>query len=243
MPTAPARVALVTGAARGLGLEIVRALAARGHRVYLSARSLAKAEAATRPLRDTGLHVAPLALDVTDAASIAEAAARVGGETGALHVLVNNAGVLLDEPNTALDVPIPVVRATFEADCFGPWAVIQAFAPLLRRARGARVVNVSSTAGSLSELAAGVHEDAWGPPAYCASKAALNALTILAARAFGKDRVLVNACCPGWLRTDMGGPAATLSAAEGADTPVWLATLPDDGPTGGFFAGREPTPW
>ena len=243
MPTAPARVALVTGAARGLGLEIVRGLAARGHRVYLSARSLAKAEAATRPLRDTGLDVAPLALDVTDAASIAEAAARVGGETGALHVLVNNAGVLLDEPNTALDVPIPVVRATFEADCFGPWAVIQAFAPLLRRARGARVVNVSSTAGSLSELAAGVHEDAWGPPAYCASKAALNALTILAARAFGKDRVLVNACCPGWLRTDMGGPAATLSAAEGADTPVWLATLPDDGPTGGFFAGRQPTPW
>ncbi len=243
MPSRPARVALVTGASRGLGLEIVRALATLGHRTWLSARSLAKASAAAALLRAAGLDVLPLALDVTDAASIAAAAARVERETGALHALVHNAGVLLDEPHTALDVPLSVVRATFEADAFGPLAVTQAFAALLRRARGARVVNVSSTAGSLTELAAGVHEDAWGPPAYCAAKAALNALTILLARAFEKDRVLVNACCPGWLRTDMGGPSATLSAAEGADTPVWLATLPDDGPTGGFFADRAPTPW
>lgn len=243
MTSPPVRTALVTGAARGLGLEIARGLARLGHRVFLSARSVAQATEAAGPLRDAGLDVVPLALDVADATSIAAAVGRVEREAGALDVLVNNAGVLLDERNDALDVPMDAVRATFEVDCFGPWATMQAFAPLLRRSRSGRVVNVSSTAGSLSELAAAVHEGAWGPPAYCAAKAALNALTILAARAFGKDRVLVNACCPGWLRTAMGGPDATLSAEEGADTPLWLATLEDGGPTGGFFAGRKPTAW
>ncbi len=237
------RLALVTGAAQGLGLEIVRGLASAGHRVYLSARHLARATEAATPLRTAGLDVVPLALDVADAASIAAAAAHVGREARSLDVLVNNAAVLLDEPHTALTVPIDVVRATFEVDVLGPWAVTQAFAALLRASGAGRVVNVSSTAGSLTELAAGTAPGAWGPPAYCAAKAALNALTILQARAFAGTSVLVNGCCPGWLRTKMGGPSATHSAAEGADTPLWLATLPVGGPTGGFFADRRPTPW
>lgn len=237
------RIALVTGAAKGLGLEIARGLGERGQRVYLSARSLARAEAAAGPLRAAGWDVRPLALDVGDAASIAAASQLVAREAPRLDVLVNNAGVLLDEPHDALDVPLDLVRRTLEVDLLGPWAVLQAFAPLLRRSRSGRVVNVSSTAGSLHDLAADMAARTWGPPAYCTAKAALNALTILAARAFAGDRVLVNACCPGWLRTDMGGPGATLSAAEGADTPLWLATLPDGGPTGGFFSERAPHPW
>ena len=250
VPSRPDRrsapVALVTGAATGLGLEIVRALAARGQRVWLSARTFRRAADAAAPLVAAGLAVEPLALDVADAASTAAAARVVEASGHGLDVLVNNAGVLLDEPHDALTVPLDVVRATLEVDLLGPWAVTQAFAPLLRGSRAPRVVNVSSTAGSLHDLAAGAAPDAWGPPAYCTAKAALNALTVLTARAFERGRgprVLVNACCPGWLRTGMGGPAATLSAAEGADTPVWLATLPDDGPTGGFFSERQPYPW
>jgi len=237
------RIALVTGAAKGLGLEIARGLASRDHRVFLTARDAEKAKAAALSLSRAGLDVVPLTLDVADEASIEAAVASVARTHDRLDVLVNNAGVLLDEPHTALTVPLATARSTFEVDLFGPWAVTQAFAPLLRASRGARVVHVSSTAGSLSDLAAGTAPGAWGPPAYCASKAALNALTILLARAFANDRVLVNACCPGWLRTDMGGPAAPLSAAQGADTPIWLATLPDGGPTGGFFSERAPHPW
>lgn len=239
----PPRLALVTGAAAGLGLEIARGLASAGHRVFLSARDLPRATAAAAPLRAAGLDVVPLALDVADAASIRAAATAVAREARALDVLVNNAGVLLDEAETALTVPLDVVRATFEVDVLGPWAVTQAFAPLLRAAAAGRVVNVSSTAGSLTDLAAGAAPGAWGPPAYCVAKAALNALTILEARAFAGTPVLVNACCPGWLRTAMGGPSAPLSAREGADTPLFLATLPDGGPTGGFFADRRPIPW
>ena len=239
----PPRLALVTGAAAGLGLEIARGLASAGHRVLLTARGLPRATAAAAPLRAAGLDVAPLALDVADAASIRAAATAVAREARALDVLVNNAGVLLDEAETALTVPLDVVRATFEVDVLGPWAVTQAFAPLLRASPAGRVVNVSSTAGSLTDLAAGTAPGAWGPPAYCVAKAALNALTILEARAFAGTPVLVNACCPGWLRTAMGGPSAPLSAREGADTPLFLATLPAGGPTGGFFADRQPIPW
>src|SRR5262245_8885797 len=248
MPAASSlRFALVTGAAKGIGVEIARGLARRGHVVYLTARDLGKASEASEAIRRDGpgaLDIRPLALDVTDVASVVAAAAHVGREAGRLDVLVNNAGVLLDERETALTATLDAARATFETNLFGPWAVTQAFAPLLRRGRSARVVNVSSTAGSLQDLAAS-HPggDDFGPPAYCASKAALNALTILQARALEGDRVLVNCCCPGWVKSDMGGPSAPLSPAEGADTPVWLATLSDDGPTGGFFSGRQPTPW
>lgn len=240
---AEARIALVTGAARGLGLAIARGLARRGQRVHLSARDAGRAARAAQALTAEGLEVRPLALDVADAASIAAAVAHLTRTEGRLDVLVNNAGVLLDEPHDALSVPLDVLRTTLEVDLVGPWALLQACAPLLRRGRSPRVVNVSSTAGSLHDLAAGTQPGAWGPPAYCTAKAALNAFTVLAARALARDRVLVNACCPGWVRTDMGGPDATLSPEEGADTPLWLTDLPDDGPTGGFFSERAPHPW
>ena len=170
MPDRP--IALVTGAAKGLGLEIARGLAERGQRVYLSGRSHERARAAAAPLVAAGLDVRPLTLDVEDGPSIEAAATRISREATRLDVLVNNAAVLLDEPYDALDVPLDLVRRTLEVDLVGPWAVLQAFAPLLRRSRAARVVNVSSSAGSLHDLAAGAAPGAWGPPAYCTAKAA-----------------------------------------------------------------------
>ncbi len=237
-------MALVTGAATGIGTAVARGLARKGMSVWLTARDEAEGGAAAGRLRGEGLDVRFLRLDVTDAASVRAAVGAVERESGRLDVLVNNAGVLLDEGTRALDVAAETVRATMETNALGPLLVTQRFAPLLKRAGGARVVNVSSTAGSLGDMAASV--DAFGgfvAPAYCASKAALNALTIALAKELKGDGVLVNAMCPGWVRTAMGGEDAPLSPEEGADTAIWLATLPDDGPTGGFFFERAPTPW
>lgn len=234
----------MTGAATGIGAEIVRGLAKKGMSVWLTARDERAGEAAARSRRDEGLDVRFLLLDVTDEVSIRTAAETVARESGRLDVLVNNAGVLLDEGTPALALTAETLRATMETNALGALRVTQAFAPLLRAAGSARVVNVSSTAGSLSDMAASV--DAFGgflAPAYCASKAALNALTISLARELRADHVLVNAMCPGWVRTAMGGPDAPLSPEQGADTAIWLATLPDDGPTGGFFYERAPTAW
>ena len=237
-------VALVTGAATGIGLEIVRGLARRGMTAWLTARDASRGEAAARRLRDDGLDVRFVRLDVTSDASVAAAVAVVERESGRLDVLVNDAGVLLDEGTAPVDLSPDVLRATLEVNTVGPLRVTRAFAPLLRRGGHGRVVNVSSTAGSLAEMAA--ETDAFGgflAPAYAASKAALNALTISFAQTLRADGVLVNAMCPGWVRTAMGGPSAPLGPEEGADTALWLATLPDDGPTGGFFSERAPTPW
>lgn len=237
------RTALVTGAARGIGAATAARLADDGFAVAVVDLDADAAVLAAGQINAAGGTAIGIGCDVADEAQVAAAVARTVADFGSLDVLVNNAGVLLDEAETALTVPLDVVRATFEVDVLGPWAVTQAFAPLLRASAAGRVVNVSSTAGSLTDLAAGAAPGAWGPPAYCVAKAALNALTILEARAFAGTPVLVNACCPGWLRTAMGGPSAPLSAREGADTPLFLATLPDGGPTGGFFADRRPIPW
>ena len=243
-PPAPAGghpAALVTGAAKGLGLEVARGLSTRGFTTFVGARDpLRGQDAASALAADTGGDVRFVRLDVTDEASVAEAAATIGAEAGRLDVLVNNAGVLLDEGGSVTTLDAATLRATLETNALGALRVTQACLPLLRRSAHPRIVNVSSTAGSIADMAAG---DGWRAPAYRVSKAALNAVTALLASELRKDRFLVNACCPGWLRTDMGGPAATLSAAQGADTPLWLATLPDDGPTGGFFSERAPHPW
>jgi NAD(P)-dependent dehydrogenase (short-subunit alcohol dehydrogenase family) len=196
--------------------------------------------AAERLARETGADVRFLPLDVTDEGSVRRAAAAVAAEGGRLDVLVNNAGVLLDEGGRVATLDAPTLRATLETNALGALRVTQAFLPLLRRSPHPRVVNVSSTAGSITDMAAA---EGWRAPAYRVSKAALNAVTALFASELRAERILVNACCPGWLRTDMGGPSASRSAAEGADTPLWLATLPDDGPTGGFFSERRPHPW
>jgi NAD(P)-dependent dehydrogenase (short-subunit alcohol dehydrogenase family) len=237
MPTA-----LVTGASTGIGLEIVRALARRGYRTFLTARSEAKSAAAAAPLRGEGLPVEPLALEVTDPRSVEAAAREAERRMKALDALVSNAAVLLDEAVEADDLDPEVLATTLAVNTVAPLRVVRAFLPLLRRSRAGRIVFVSSTAGSLADLADRADGD-FTAPAYCASKAALNSLAISLSHALRADRILVNACCPGWVRTAMGGPHAPLAPAEGADTPVWLATLPDDGPTGGFFLERAPTPW
>jgi NAD(P)-dependent dehydrogenase (short-subunit alcohol dehydrogenase family) len=230
------QVALVTGANRGIGLEIVRQLAAKGITVILAARDPRRAEEAAQPLKAQGLAVIPRQLDVTDQASVDQLAREVEAEFGGLDILINNAGVFIDrnQPGTAAD--LDVVRATLETNLYGPWRLSEVFLPLMRRAGRGRIVNLSSGLGALSEMGGGY-------PGYRVSKTALNALTRILADELRGSGVLVNSACPGWVRTEMGGANAPRSVEQGADTPVWLATLPDDGPTGGFFRDRQPIPW
>jgi NAD(P)-dependent dehydrogenase (short-subunit alcohol dehydrogenase family) len=220
------RIALVSGATRGIGAEIARELAAEhGHLVYAGARN--PGDVAEQD------GVVPVELDVTDERTVGEARERIGSESGMLDALVNNAGVYGD-PTGAADYDLDRAHEVLEVNTFGPWRLIEAFLPLLRESDAPRIVNVSSGAGQLSDMNG-------GRAAYRVSKAGLNALT----RTLASDErwLKVNTMCPGWVRTDMGGSAAPRSVEEGADTAVWLATLPDDGPTGGFFRHRKPIPW
>ncbi|MFK4264536.1 SDR family NAD(P)-dependent oxidoreductase [Streptomyces milbemycinicus] len=232
----PQPVSLVTGANRGIGLEVCGQLAALGHTVLLTARSLDAAEAAARRPAEGGRRsVHPLRLDVTDDADVERAAAEVADRYGRLDVLVNNAAVHYDTWQRAVTADLDVVREAAETNLYGPWRTVRAFAPLLRAGAHPRVVNVSSEAASLTNMGGGT-------PAYTASKAGLNALTRMLAAELRADGVLVNAVCPGWVATDMGGPGGRPVAA-GARSVVWAATLPDSGPTGGFFRDGRPLPW
>ena len=228
-------VALVTGANRGIGLEVCRQLAGLGYAVVLGSRDLAKGERAVAGLAPHGRVVQPCQLDVTDSESIERARARVAADFGRLDVLVNNAAILYDTWQRALDADLAQVREALETNLFGAWNMVRAFLPLLRQSRHARVVNVSSEAGSLAGMGGGT-------PAYSLSKAALNALTRMLAAELREDGILVNAVCPGWVATDMGG-AGGRPVAAGAASVVWAATLPDDGPTGGFFRDGRPLKW
>jgi NAD(P)-dependent dehydrogenase (short-subunit alcohol dehydrogenase family) len=232
---AETRTALVTGGNRGIGLEICRQLARRGCRVVLGARDRERGEAAARSLASDG-DVVWRRVDVTDFASLPPLAAELERDFGGVDVLVNNAGVLLDESTPILDLAMETAKETFETNLFGALAATQAFLPGMLRRRHGRIVNVSSGAGHVSEM-----QDY--APAYSISKAALNALTRQTAYAARGRNVLVNAVDPGWVRTDMGGSGAPRSVEQGADTVVWLATLPDGGPTGGFFRDRRQVPW
>jgi NAD(P)-dependent dehydrogenase (short-subunit alcohol dehydrogenase family) len=220
------RVALVSGSSRGIGAEIARELAAdHGFLVYAGARNpedVAEQDG-----------VVPVRLDVIDHASVDAARDRIASEVGRLDSLVNNAGIYGD-PVGAADYDLDRAHEVLEVNTFGPWRLIEAFLPLLRESDVPRIVNVSSGAGQLSDMNG-------GRAAYRLSKAALNALT----RTLASDErwVKVNTMCPGWVRTDMGGAAAPRSLEQGADTAVWLATLPRDGPSGGFFRDRKPIPW
>lgn len=230
------RVALVTGAYRGIGLEVSRQLALRGFSVLLSARDSSKAQAAAEPLRRQGLKVLPAQLDVTDERSVEAAARFVERRFGRLDVLVNNAAILYDDWQRAENADLDTAREAFETNTLGPWRVSQAFLPLLRKSEHPRIVNVSSESGSLSSMGGGT-------PAYSVSKAALNVLTRKLADELRPSRVLVNSVCPGWVATEMGGPDAPRTPEEGAASVVWAATLPDNGPTGGFFRDGEPLAW
>jgi len=223
-------ISLVTGGNRGIGREVCRQLADRGYHVVLTARS---AQAATAAARAAGAE--PLPLDVTDPGSIAAAARQVGERHGRLDVLVNNAAIDYDTGQRAIDADLAVVREAAETNLYGPWLMVQQFLPLLRASEHPRIVNVSSEAASLASMGGGT-------PAYTASKVGLNALTRMLAAELRRDHVLVNAVCPGWVATDMGGPGGRPVEA-GAASVVWAATLPDSGPTGGFFRDGHPLPW
>jgi NAD(P)-dependent dehydrogenase (short-subunit alcohol dehydrogenase family) len=230
------RVAVVTGANRGIGLEVCRRLAAAGQHVVLGSRSAAAGEAAARSLAARGLAVDAHPLDVTDDESVRALADHVEHALGGVDVLVNNAGLLLDEDGDVLAVDVQHFRDSMETNVYGPLRLAQALMPgMIARGYG-RIVNVSSGAGQLSSMGG------YAPP-YSLSKAALNALTRqLASTARARD-VLVNAVDPGWVRTDMGGPGAPRSVAEGADTIVWCATLPRGGPSGRLFHDRKEVAW
>lgn len=235
------RVALVTGANRGLGLEISRQLASKGHTVIMGSRDLAKCEAAAENLREGEAEVHVVPIDVGDAANIAAAVKTIGDRFGVLDVLVNNAGVLLEAWGTLpSDITLEQMRATFEVNFFGVFEMTRACLPLLRKSRAARIVNLSTDMASLGTLddPKSVVYEVWAP-AYQASKVGVNALTALFAKELKHTNIKVNSASPGWARTAMGGKEAPLSAAEGADTAVWLATLPDDGPSGAFFSSSR----
>jgi NAD(P)-dependent dehydrogenase (short-subunit alcohol dehydrogenase family) len=238
MPTTPAQphVALVTGANRGLGLETARQLLTKGLRVALSGRDEAATERARRGLSDLSVNAIAVRLDVTDRRSIDAARTTIGARLGTVDVLVNNAGIVLDEDQNALTTSTEDYERTLETNVLGVIEVCRVFVPPMATRRFGRVVNVSSTAGQLSTMSTYA-------PAYSISKAALNALTRVLAATYREQGVLVNAVCPGWVRTDMGGPSAPRSVEQGADSIVWLATLPDNGPTGGFFRDRKQIAW
>ncbi|HYB13002.1 MAG TPA: SDR family oxidoreductase [Myxococcota bacterium] len=234
------RIALVTGANRGLGFEASRQLARLGLRVVITARDEAKGREAAHTLANEGLDVLFHALDVTSARSVA-AVARFGElEFGGIDVLVNNAGVMLDSRSPSASGVLPTelgaFERTYDTNVLGPVRLCQALAPGMRARGFGRVVNVSSGLGQLADMRGG-----W--PAYRSSKAALNALTRMLAAELAGTNVLVNSVDPGWVRTDMGGAQADRSTLEGSDTIVWAATLPDGGPSGGFFRDRKPIPW
>ncbi len=236
--TDPRRVAIVTGANRGIGVEICRQLARRDElRVVLTSRDESKGRAAVRTLRAGGLDVDFRQLDVTGERAAPLLAAYLAERYGRCDVLVNNAGVMLDPRGSrVVDSKPATYRETLETNLFGPLRLIQALVPLMKKGGYGRIVNLSSGQGQLSDMGPGT-------PAYRVSKTALNALTRTCAAELARSGILVNAMCPGWVRTDMGGPSAPRTLAQGADTAVWLATLPQDGPSGGFFRDRRSIPW
>ena len=230
------RVAIVSGGNRGIGLEVCGQLAASGQHVVLGSRVAAAGEKAARLLAARGLEVEAHPLDVTDDESVGALVDHVDRVLGGADVLVNNAGLLLDENGDVLEVDVQHFRECMETNVYGPLRLAQALMPRMMSRGYGRIVNVSSGAGQISTMSD------YAPP-YSLSKAALNALTrLLAAGAHGRD-VLVNAVDPGWVRTDMGGRAAPRSVAEGADTIVWCATLPTGGPSGRFFHDRKEVTW
>ena len=236
-------IAVVTGANRGLGLETARQLAKCDIRVIMTCRNPNRGEAAMEKLLAEGLDILFQPLDVTTESSVAELGAYIHSRCGRVDILVNNAGVSLDGHGTeeaggasVFNASLETLSATLKTNLYGPLLLAQELVPLMKQQHYGRIVNVSSGMGQLSDMEG-------KSPAYRISKTALNALTrILAAETRGFN-ILVNSVCPGWVRTDMGGPSAERTVEQGASGIVWAATLPDDGPSGGFFRDGQPIAW
>jgi NAD(P)-dependent dehydrogenase (short-subunit alcohol dehydrogenase family) len=237
MPRNP-RIALVTGANKGIGFEVARQLVRERFRVFVGARDKMAGKAATEKLNTENkeqANVSFLEIDVSDPASIKRAADQFGQQSDRLDALINNAGILLDEDKDVLTLSPQLFETTLRTNTLGPLLVAQAFVPFLRQSESARIVNVSSGGGQLSDGA-----DGWAP-GYCISKTALNGVTVQLAAAL--PAFAVNAVCPGWVRTDMGGANATRSVAEGASGIVWLAAEAPQRETGKFWRDRKVIPW
>jgi NAD(P)-dependent dehydrogenase (short-subunit alcohol dehydrogenase family) len=227
-------IALVTGANRGIGRETARQLAAKGYSVILSARDEGKAKSAAEELSAQGGDVRPLALDVSDPASMERAAAELAADPGQLDVLVNNAGIGSDFGVAGADPDFEAIQRALDTNFFGAYRLTIALLPLLRKSSSPRIVSVSSGMGGVAEMGG------WSP-GYRVSKAALNSMTRILSTELKDEGFLINSACPGFVATDMGGQfGAKKSVEDGAAGIVWLATLPDDGPTGGFFRDGKP---
>jgi NAD(P)-dependent dehydrogenase (short-subunit alcohol dehydrogenase family) len=227
------KTALVTGANKGIGFEIVRQLLARGLRVFLTARNVAAGKEAAGSLAGD-VHF--LQMDVSDDASIQKGASAYGELSDSLDVLINNAAIYPDKNFDILTISREQLVETFQTNTFGPAKVTQAFLPFLRKSSAPRIINISSGYGEIGGLSCGV-------PSYCLSKLALNGVTIMLDQALRAEGIAVYAMCPGWVRTDMGGANATRSVEEGADTAVWLATNGPQTLSGKFFRDRRVIGW
>ena len=227
------RVALVSGGNRGIGLEVCRQLAGRGITVVMGARDEEQGRAAADGLSG---NVAVRQLDVADPKSVERTSRSIEEEFGRLDVLVNNAGISNDDGQRGVDADLGRVKEALEANLFGAWRLCEIAVPLMKRNGYGRIVNVSTGLAALEDMGG-------GSPGYRISKTALNALTRILASELRGSGILVNAVNPGWVQTDMGGSGATRSVEEGADALVWAATLPNNGPTGGFFQDGRPIPW
>ncbi len=232
----PLPLAVVTGGNRGIGLEICRQLAHKGFHVILTSRDADKGRKAAESLSQTG-KVSSEELDVASADSIQAFCERISSQYGHLEVLVNNAGIMIDgqrKQSSVFDVEASTIQDTMQTNVYGPLQLIQGLIPLMKQ--HGRIVNLSSGMGQLSSMGG-------GGTAYRLSKAALNALTLIVNAELHNPQIKINSMCPGWVRTDMGGTHASRSVEQGADTAVWLATLPEDGPSGGFFRDRQQIDW
>ncbi|MCU0533059.1 MAG: SDR family oxidoreductase [Hydrococcus sp. Prado102] len=241
------KVALVTGANKGLGFEMSRQLAQQGITVLIAARKLEAAQEAATTLKNEGLKAEAIALDINDSNQIQAAVKEIGDKFGKLDVLINNAGVMLDgewSTSNASSVSIDIIRKTFDTNFFALVELTQALLPLILKSQRGRIVNMASIEGSLT-----LHADRTSfiydskPFAYDASKAAVNSFTVHLAHELRNTPVKVNSAHPGWVKTELGGEGAMMDIAEGAKTGVQLATLPDEGPSAGFFHLGQPVPW
>lgn len=240
------KIALITGANRGLGLETARKLGQKGITVLVAARDLAKSESTAATLKKEGIDARALKLDVNDPADYTAAAKSIEKDFGVLDILVNNAGIFLDNrgPNETSTTSDEVLRKTFDTNFFAVVSLTQELLPLLRKSKAGRIVNLSSILGSLTLHATkGSYVYDAKTFAYNASKAALNAFTIHLAHELANTKIKVNSAHPGWVKTEMGGEGAMLEIEDGVKTSVQLATLPEDGPTGGYFHMGESLPW
>jgi NAD(P)-dependent dehydrogenase (short-subunit alcohol dehydrogenase family) len=230
------RLALVTGGNRGIGLEVCRQLVRLDIQVILTARSSSKGQETVQQLSAEGLNVSFHQLDVTDQNSVRRLVKNLADHHGRLDILVNNAGIYIDRGMNVTEADLTLIRQTMETNFYGPLRLCQMLVPLMERNNYGRIVNLSSTQGSLHHMGG----TALG---YKTSKTAINVLTRVLAAELKSSNILVNSVDPGWVQTDMGGSHAPRSLEQGAETVVWLATLPDGGPTGGFFRDKRPYDW